>query len=101
MIVCAVEVRLTPAGREDPVFGQLPERFLAPIGHQDCVTHLPPGAIVLASIERTENQAFRIESKPIYCTQFHRELNRTMLSERLQTGCMVTICKPATCTGWG
>ncbi len=78
-----VEVHLTQAGREDPIFGQLPHRFFAPMGHQDCVTRLPPGAVCLASSERTENQAFRIEGKPIYCTQFHPELNRTALIERL------------------
>ncbi|MFG0262872.1 MAG: type 1 glutamine amidotransferase, partial [Novipirellula sp. JB048] len=46
-------------------------------------TRLPPGAIRLASSERIENQAFRIEGKPIYCTQFHPELDRASLTERL------------------
>lgn len=78
-----IEVRLTEAGRDDPIFGQLGDRFLAPMGHQDAVVRLPPGAVRLASSERTENQAFRIEGKPIYCTQFHPELNRSALIERL------------------
>lgn len=45
----AVEVRLTDAGRNDPVFQGLGDRFLAPMGHQDCVTKLPPDACLLAS----------------------------------------------------
>ena len=79
----SIEVRLTAAGRRDPLFGQLGDRFLAPMGHQDCVTRLPPGAICLASSQRVENQAFCFENKPIYCTQFHPELNREALIERV------------------
>ena len=37
-----VEVRLTAAGRKDPLFAPLGDRFLAPMGHQDCVVRLPP-----------------------------------------------------------
>ncbi|MEM6689972.1 MAG: type 1 glutamine amidotransferase, partial [Planctomycetota bacterium] len=80
----AVEIQLTDAGREDPIFGGLDDRFLAPMGHQDCVTKLPPKAVLLASSEKVENQAFCIEGKPIYCTQFHPELDRASLLQRLR-----------------
>jgi len=79
-----VEVRLTEAGRSDPLFAPLGEEFLAPMGHQDCVVRLPPGAVLLASSEKVENQAFRFPGKPIYCTQFHPELNRAALIERVR-----------------
>ncbi len=80
----SIEVRLTEAGRSDRLFAPLGERFLAPMGHQDCVTRLPPGAILLASSQKVENQAFRFDGKPIYCTQFHPELDRHALLERLR-----------------
>jgi GMP synthase (glutamine-hydrolysing) len=79
----SVEVRLTPQGREDPLFGPLGDRFLAPMGHQDCVVRLPAGVTLLASSDLVANQAFKVDGKPIYCTQFHPELNREELLQRL------------------
>lgn len=79
-----VEVFLTDAGREDPLFSSLGDRFLAPMGHQDCVVALPPGAVRLASSEKVANQAFRFPGKPIYCTQFHPELNLEALIQRVR-----------------
>lgn len=78
-----VEIRLTDAGREDPIFGPLGDRFLAPMGHQDIVDRLPPEALLLASSEKVENQAFCFPGMPIYCTQFHPELNRQALLDRV------------------
>jgi GMP synthase (glutamine-hydrolysing) len=79
----SIEVRLTPDGCSDPIFAPLGDRFLAPMGHQDCVLRLPPQAILLASSERVQNQAFRVVGKPIYGTQFHPELNRAAFIERV------------------
>lgn len=81
--VGSVEVTLTNSGMGDPVFGELPNRFMAQMGHQDIVVELPAGAILLASSQRVTNQAFRFEGQPIYCTQFHPELNRAALHERV------------------
>jgi GMP synthase (glutamine-hydrolysing) len=78
-------VRLTGAGRADPVFGPLGEQFPAQMGHEDCVVQLPQGAVCLASTNRVENQAYTFPGRPIYCTQFHPELDRRRLIERLQT----------------
>jgi GMP synthase (glutamine-hydrolysing) len=75
---------LTDAGRRDPVFSHLGRAFLAQMGHQDIVTELPPGAVRLASSERVVNQAFCFPTKPIYCTQFHPELRREDLLQRLE-----------------
>lgn len=66
---------LTEAGRADPVFGPLGESFHAQMGHEDRVVELPPGATLLASSRLVENQAYRFDDAPIYCTQFHPELN--------------------------
>ncbi len=76
-------LELTPEGESDPVFGPLGKRFQVQIGHEDIVTALPRAATLLASSERVENEAFRFEGKPIYCTQFHPELSRADLLERI------------------
>ncbi len=78
-----LEIRLSEDGQTDPVFGPLPRVFRAHVGHQDIVDSLPADAVLLASTDRVTNQAFRIEGKPIYCTQFHPELRRHSYLERL------------------
>lgn len=77
-------LELTAAGEADPVFGPLGKRFQAQVGHEDIVTRLPEGATLLASSELVENQAFRFDGKPIYCTQFHPELSREGLLTRIR-----------------
>lgn len=80
------DVFLTDAGRRDPVFGPLAaagESFPAQMGHQDVVDKLPRGAVLLAAT-RLANQAFHFPGKPIYCTQFHPELDRSTLLDRLR-----------------
>ncbi len=76
-------VRLTPAGLADPLFGPLGSSFYAHMGHEDLVEVLPPGATPLASSETVPNQAYRFEDAPIYCTQFHPELDARGLFARL------------------
>lgn len=77
-------VRLTHAGLHDPVFGPLGETFDAPMGHQDHVTRLPSNATLLAYTPCAPHQAFCFPEKPIYCTQFHPELNRQAILERVR-----------------
>jgi GMP synthase (glutamine-hydrolysing) len=78
-----VDLCLSAAGRTDLVFGGLPVKFCGLAGHEDHVVELPPDAELLASTERVRNQAFRFKDKPIYCTQFHPELDRESLVERV------------------
>jgi GMP synthase (glutamine-hydrolysing) len=78
-----IELRLTEAGRNDPVFSTLPPTFAGQAGHEDHVTELPPDAVLLASSQRVQHQAFRFAGRPIYCTQFHPELNRQAIIERV------------------
>jgi len=78
-------VFLTEAGHADPVFGLLGDSFPAQMGHEDCVVELPPGATLLASSQRCRHQAFRFHDRPIYCTQFHPELSRDDLLQRVNT----------------
>jgi len=78
-------MRLTEAGRRDPVFAASGEQFDAQVGHEDSVVELPPGTTLLASSDLVENQAYRFDGLPIYCTQFHPELNRTDMLARVLT----------------
>ena len=80
------DVFLTDQGRADPLFGALAEageHFPAQMGHEDVVDRLPDGAVLLAKT-RVSNQAFHFPGKPIYCTQFHPELDRETLLDRLR-----------------
>lgn len=78
-------VWLTEAGQRDPVFASLPSPFLAQMGHEDCVDILPPDAVLLAHTERVAHQAYRLPDRPVYATQFHPELDRGGLLDRLKT----------------
>jgi GMP synthase (glutamine-hydrolysing) len=81
--VGTVELQLTDAGCADPIFGNLPRQFIGQAGHEDRVVLLPPDAELLASSVRVSEQAFRFAGRPIYCTQFHPELDRAAMLERV------------------
>ena len=76
-------LELTPEGKKDPVFGPLGDRFQVQIGHEDIVTKLPEEATLLASSSSVQNEAFRFDDKPTYCTQFHPELDRDGIITRI------------------
>lgn len=76
-------MELTKAGQEDPLLRAYPRRFRANMGHHDRVSVLPPDAVELAFNASQHNQAFRIDGKPIYGTQFHSELDARRERERL------------------
>lgn len=75
-------IELTAAGRADPLFAGLPERFDVQFGHHDRVVELPPGATELAVSELCPNQAFRVADRPVWGCQFHVELDRRRILER-------------------
>ena len=80
-----IELRLTEAGKSDPLFGELPTPFFGQAGHEDHVVELPPGAVLLASSDLVAHQAFKFVDAPIYCTQFHPELDHAALIQRMET----------------
>lgn len=77
-------VTLTESGRADPIFGPTGPILQGLMGHEDTVVELPPGTELLASTERVENQAYRFLDRPIYCTQFHPELDKESFLNRLR-----------------
>jgi GMP synthase (glutamine-hydrolysing) len=66
------------------VFSPLGDLFGGQMGHEDRVSRLPTDAVLLASTDLVENQAYRFRDKPIYCTQFHPELHVEALLERVR-----------------
>ncbi len=78
------EMQLTDEGKSDPVFGQLPQRFYGQVGHKDRAEKLPTGAVNLAFSAKAPCQAYKIENKPIYATQFHPELTMAQNRERFE-----------------
>lgn len=67
------EVELTSAGREDPLFAGLPERFRVQTTHEDYVALLPPDATLLAVNPHTEVQAIAL-GPHVRGVQFHPEV---------------------------
>jgi GMP synthase (glutamine-hydrolysing) len=78
------EIRLTDDAREDPLFGHLPDRFMAQMGRKDRADRLPDGALHLAASQRCPYHAIRIDDAPIWATQFHPELDRDDNLERFR-----------------
>jgi GMP synthase (glutamine-hydrolysing) len=78
-----VDVTLTAAGREDALFGCLPDRFEAFVGHKEAIRDLPVTAVHLASSPACPVQAFRV-GQNVYATQFHPELDVVGLCTRIE-----------------
>jgi GMP synthase (glutamine-hydrolysing) len=72
--ISAVRIRLTDAGRADPVLAGMAPEFDAFVGHKEACSVLPPGAVLLAGSEACPVQMFRIQEN-LYATQFHPELD--------------------------
>jgi len=80
------EIYLTPEAKQDRLFKNMPDSFGAVLGHKTSVIKLPENPqypiVHLAKSEKTPIQAVRI-GKSFYSTQFHPELTRQGLIDRL------------------
>ena len=74
--VGAFSVELTDDGRTDPLFGGLPDSFVAQMGHLDRVARPPAGVRNLVRSELCAFQALKVEGAQIWATQFHPELDQ-------------------------
>lgn len=77
------EMELTGEAKDDPIFSDTPQRFLAQQGHNQRISQLPPGAVLLVRSERCPIQAFTWPGSNIYAMQLHPDLDKTMLIERV------------------
>ena len=69
------EICKTKEAAADPLFRDLPKKFMAQCAHHDYVTKLPKGAILLATSALCPVQAFRVGSN-MYGLQFHPETSK-------------------------
>jgi GMP synthase (glutamine-hydrolysing) len=72
-----MEVFLTAAGREDPLFARIPHEFVTFQWHNDSFEP-PRGGTLLASSSACAGQAFRIGAMA-WGTQFHPEVERSIV----------------------
>ncbi|TNF32463.1 MAG: hypothetical protein EP329_10085 [Deltaproteobacteria bacterium] len=72
--VGSFDLALTDAGRNDPLFGGLPESFVAQLGHKDRAVRFPDGIPNLAASSLSPFQALRLPGRPLWASQFHPEL---------------------------
>jgi len=80
----ATSMKLTQAGKEDPLFKSLPERFWVQQGHHDHVTDLPESVPLLATGDVVTAQAFRVPGTNVWASQFHPELTAEDVAMRLR-----------------
>lgn len=67
------EVKLSPIGREDPMFAGIAWTSMQAHWHNDHVSKLPPGARLLASSQRCKVQAWGLGLRT-YAFQYHPEI---------------------------
>jgi len=80
-----IALELTEIGRVDPLFGPLGERFDGHTGHTDCVLEVPDTVQLLARSGTLETQAFKVEGKRFYSTQFHPDLTAVEAQARYRS----------------
>jgi GMP synthase-like glutamine amidotransferase len=76
-------IRLTPSGRQDPLFRELPEEIEVFQWHGEYFD-TPPGAVNLARSDLYECQAFSI-GRNVYGLLFHLEVTGPMVMEWMRT----------------
>lgn len=74
-----VSVRLTAAGREDPLFAGLPEELTVQATHEDVVERVPAGAVALARNALCSVQALAF-GRHLRGVQFHPELQPSAMA---------------------
>lgn len=78
-----IQIKLTDAGEQDPLFRHAGSQFGAYVGHKEAISKLPAHAVTLAYSESCPVQAFRVGTR-VYATQFHPELDLDGLATRVE-----------------
>ncbi len=79
----SLPVRLTAAGRRDPLLGCLPSVFTGQLFHRQSVLALPAGAQVLAASRAEPHQAFAVGDR-IWGVQFHPEFSPAVMQAYIE-----------------
>jgi GMP synthase (glutamine-hydrolysing) len=80
--VGGMTISVTAAGRDDPLFAEVPDVFDAYGGHKEAATTLPSDVACLATSAASPVQAFRVREN-VYATQFHPELDLVGIDTRI------------------
>ncbi len=70
--VGAAKVRLTEAGKQDPLLAGFPDEIDVMLGHKEACDRVPDGATLLITGDACPVQMFRL-GQNVYATQFHPE----------------------------
>ena len=79
--VGAVDIKLTPEAKNDPLLAGMPAEFRGFVGHKEGVVEPPSRCVVLAR-SSTCVQMLRV-GRNVYATQFHPELDAAGLALRI------------------
>lgn len=77
------KIYITEAGRRDPLFRDTPNTFRAVSVHQERTPVAPPGVELLAYSDACPH-AFKVDGSPFWAFQFHPEVDRSVLIQRLR-----------------
>lgn len=77
-----ISIELTAEARSDILFRDFPASFPAVAVHRERSASPPPGTVALALTAHC-NHAFRVKEKPFWAFQFHPEVDKQTLIERL------------------
>lgn len=77
-----VPITLTPKAQQDPVLRYAPDPFLAVSVHRERAPELPERCELLAYTEKCPH-AFKVRNLPFWAFQFHPEVDKKTLVERL------------------
>jgi len=75
-------IRLAEQARRDPILRDTPDRFLAVSVHRERALEAPEDCVTLAYTDACCH-VFRVSGKPFWAFQFHPEVDRATLIERL------------------
>ncbi len=81
--VGAVTCRVTEAGQQDRLLGDLPATFSAFVGHKEAVQALPNGCVHLLASDPCPFQMIRF-GQNVYATQFHPEADPDVFELRIR-----------------
>lgn len=77
-------IERTDPDMEDPLFVNVPKKFLAQCNHKYRITRLPSGSVILAKSDKCPIHAFKIMSTNLYGVQFHPERSKESFAESIQ-----------------
>jgi GMP synthase (glutamine-hydrolysing) len=75
-------IRLSEAGKIDPLLKGFPNSFRVLLGHKEACDNTPPSAVLLASNAACPVQMFKVKNN-IYATQFHPEADAEGFTVRI------------------